>query len=105
MAKIIKSIEARDKASGARVQEFLKSLKPGRVVNMSETPEDLRIIENLQDDEDESGESVAADSSNEEIIEDYTNYTPEEKKEDDVEAAADEPGEELVDEEKLYEDK
>lgn len=65
----------------------------------------LKIIENLQDDEDESGESVAADSSNEEIIEDYTNYTPEEKKEDNVEAAADEPGEELVDEEKLYEEK
>jgi len=49
MAKIIKSIEARDKASGARVREFLKSLKPGLVVNMAETPEDLRIIENLQD--------------------------------------------------------
>jgi small subunit ribosomal protein S2 len=65
----------------------------------------LKIIENLQDDEDESGESVAADSSNEEIIEDYTNYTPEEKKEDNAEVAADEPGEELVDEEKLYEDK
>ena len=65
----------------------------------------LKIIENLQDDEDESGESASADSSNEEIIEDYTNYTPDEKKDDDDEEETEDAGEELVDEEKLYEDK
>ncbi|AEE16844.1 30S ribosomal protein S2 [Treponema brennaborense] len=58
----------------------------------------LKIIENLQDDEDEVTTDAAVKSEEEEII-DYSNYTPTEPKEEDEEASEDT---ELVDEDKLY---
>jgi small subunit ribosomal protein S2 len=60
----------------------------------------LKIIENLQDeDEDQADDAIKA--RDEEEIVDYSNYTPAEKKSDVV---SDEP-EVLVDEDKLYEEK
>jgi len=64
----------------------------------------LKIIENLQDDEDETESSESADDSSDDVIEDYKNYTPKDAEESDSSEAADE-SEALVDEEKLYEDK
>ena len=56
----------------------------------------LKIIENLQDDEEE----IASDTArNEEEIIDYSNYTPTEPKEEDLLASDDD---DLVDEDKLY---
>ncbi len=48
MGKILKDIETRDKASGKKIREYLRSLKPSLIVNMAESPEDLGIIENLR---------------------------------------------------------
>lgn len=63
----------------------------------------LKIIENLQDDEEET-ESDGTTGPNEEVIEDYSNYTPAEKEPEET-VVETEAEEQLVDEEKLYEDK
>ncbi len=57
----------------------------------------LKIIENLQDDEEEMTSDVIGKSDEEEII-DYSNYTPTEPKEEDVVASDDDD----LDEDKLY---
>ena len=57
----------------------------------------LKIIENLQDDDEEMTSDVSGKSDEEEII-DYSNYTPTEPKEEDVNASDDDD----LDEEKLY---
>ena len=63
----------------------------------------LKIIESLQDEDDELGESLSGDAAEREIeIEDYSNYTPDEPKEEDVDAASDEDS--LIDESKIYGD-
>lgn len=61
----------------------------------------LKIIEDLQDDDEEGLDSEAKAGANEEEIVDYSNYTPTEPKEDDVKES--EVDDELVDEDKLYE--
>ncbi|MBO5235650.1 MAG: 30S ribosomal protein S2 [Spirochaetaceae bacterium] len=58
----------------------------------------LKIIENLQDEDEEITTDAAIKSDEEEII-DYSNYTPTEPKEEDEDADNDE---ELVDEDELY---
>ena len=63
----------------------------------------LKIIESLQDEDDELGESLGADAAEREIeIDDYSNYTPDEPKEEDIDAASDEDS--LIDESKIYGD-
>ena len=57
----------------------------------------LKIIENLQDDDEEMTSDVSGKSDEEEII-DYSNYTPTEPKEEDVIASDDDD----LDEDKLY---
>ncbi|MEE0133584.1 MAG: 30S ribosomal protein S2 [Treponema sp.] len=57
----------------------------------------LKIIENLQDDDEEMTSDVMGKSDEEEII-DYSNYTPTEPKEEDVDASDDDD----LDEDKLY---
>ena len=57
----------------------------------------LKIIENLQDDEEDYLSDASVGSNEEEII-DYSNYTPTEPKEEDEEANEDD----LVDEDELY---
>ena len=57
----------------------------------------LKIIENLQDDDEEMTSDVSGKSDEEEII-DYSNYTPTEPKEEDVNASDDDD----LDEDKLY---
>ena len=57
----------------------------------------LKIIENLQDDDEEMASDVSGKSDEEEII-DYSNYTPTEPKEEDVIASDDDD----LDEDKLY---
>jgi len=62
----------------------------------------LKIIENLQDDEEDITDTASIRTDDEEII-DYSNYTPTEPKEEDREA--DEEGDDsLVDEDKLYDE-
>lgn len=61
----------------------------------------LKIIENLQDEDEESAETDAAKVRDEEEIVDYSNYTPSEKKSE-TQSEEQEP---LVDEDKLYEEK
>ena len=58
----------------------------------------LKIIENLQDEDEEITTDAAKKSYEEEII-DYSNYTPTEPKEEDVATSDDD---DLVDEDKLY---
>jgi len=58
----------------------------------------LKIIENLQDEDEEITTDAAKKSDEEEII-DYSNYTPTEPKEEDVATSDDD---DLVDEDKLY---
>ena len=58
----------------------------------------LKIIENLQDDDEDIASDMAKKSDEEEII-DYSNYTPTEPKEEDIIASDDD---DLVDEDKLY---
>ena len=61
----------------------------------------LKIIENLQDDEEDITDTASIRTDDEEII-DYSNYTPTEPKEEDRE---DEEGDDsLVDEDKLYDE-
>ena len=57
----------------------------------------LKIIENLQDDDEEITSDLSGKSDEEEII-DYSNYTPTEPKEEDVIASDDDD----LDEDKLY---
>ena len=57
----------------------------------------LKIIENLQDDDDEMTSEISGKSDEEEII-DYSNYTPTEPKEEDVDTSDDDD----LDEDKLY---
>ena len=57
----------------------------------------LKIIENLQDDDEEMTSDVSGKSDEEEII-DYSNYTPTEPKEEDVDTSDDDD----LDEDKLY---
>lgn len=57
----------------------------------------LKIIENLQDDEEEMTSEISGKSDEEEII-DYSNYTPTEPKEEDVDTSDDDD----LDEDKLY---
>ena len=61
----------------------------------------LKIIENLQDDDEEIDGEAAKTREEEEIV-DYSNYTPSDKK---AESSTEEPAEPLVDEDKLYEGK
>ncbi len=62
----------------------------------------LKIIENLQDEDEEYAESFNSASMDKEIeIEDYSNYTPDEPKEEDVSASEDDS---LIDEDKIYGD-
>ena len=62
----------------------------------------LKIIESLQDEDDELGESTGSDAADREIeIEDYSNYTPDEPK-DEEPAESDEDS--LIDESKVYGD-
>lgn len=58
----------------------------------------LKIIENLQDEDEEIATDAAKKSDEEEII-DYSNYTPTEPKEEDMATSDDD---DLVDEDKLY---
>lgn len=58
----------------------------------------LKIIENLQDDDEDDISDVAKPRDEEEIV-DYSNYTPDEKK---AGAESSEEANELVDEDKLY---
>lgn len=61
----------------------------------------LKIIENLQDEEEEYAESFNSAPVDKEIeIEDYSNYTPDEPKEEDAPAEDDS----LIDEDKVYGD-
>ncbi|MDD7417292.1 MAG: 30S ribosomal protein S2, partial [Spirochaetales bacterium] len=62
--------------------------------------EGLKIIENLQD-EDEENLSDASNRSDDEEIVDYSNYEPTEQKEEDIMADESE-NDDLVDEDKLY---
>ena len=62
----------------------------------------LKIIENLQDDDEVLTDSASAKASNEEEIVDYSNYTPSEKKAAEVSEETPNP---LVDEDKLYGEK
>ena len=57
----------------------------------------LKIIENLQDDDEEMTSEISGKSDEEEII-DYSNYTPTEPKEEDVDTSDDDD----LDEDKLY---
>ena len=57
----------------------------------------LKIIENLQDDDEEMTSEISGKSDEEEII-DYSNYTPTEPKEEDVGTSDDDD----LDEDKLY---
>ena len=57
----------------------------------------LKIIENLQDDDEEITSDLSGKSDEEEII-DYSNYTPTEPKEEDVDTSDDDD----LDEDKLY---
>lgn len=59
----------------------------------------LKIIENLQDDDEDALSTTIIKTDDEEIV-DYSNYTPTEEKEEDIAAETDES---LVDEDKLYE--
>jgi small subunit ribosomal protein S2 len=59
----------------------------------------LKIIENLQDEEEELLEGDISKKSDDEEIVDYSNYTPTEPKEADEQNGDDD----LVDEDKLYE--
>lgn len=59
----------------------------------------LKIIENLQDDDEDAFSTTIIKTDDEEIV-DYSNYTPTEEKEEDIAAEIDES---LVDEDKLYE--
>ena len=59
----------------------------------------LKIIENLQEDEEDITDTASVRTDDEEII-DYSNYTPTEPKEEDKD---DESDDSLVDEDKLYE--
>jgi small subunit ribosomal protein S2 len=61
----------------------------------------LKIIENLNDEED-SVQTDAAVKAEEVEIEDYSNYQPTEEKEEDVEANERDAADQLVDEDKLY---
>ena len=58
----------------------------------------IKIIENLQDEDEDVATDAAKKSDEEEII-DYSNYTPTEPKEEDAATFDDE---DLVDEDKLY---
>jgi len=62
--------------------------------------EGLKIIENLQD-EDEENLSDASNRSDDEEIVDYSNYEPTEQKEEDI-LADESENDDLVDEDKLY---
>ena len=63
----------------------------------------LKIIESLQDEDDELGESLGSNAAEREIeIEDYSNYTPDEPKDEDADAVSDENS--LIDESKIYGD-
>jgi len=64
----------------------------------------LKIIENLQDEDDEDALNASVPSKDEEVIEDYSNYTPETVASADT-PAADAGDSALVDEDKLYDDK
>ena len=57
----------------------------------------LKIIENLQDDDEDMTSEISGKSDEEEII-DYSNYTPTEPKEEDVDTSDDDD----LDEDKLY---
>jgi small subunit ribosomal protein S2 len=59
----------------------------------------LKIIENLQDDDEDAFSTTIIKTDDEEIV-DYSNYIPTEEKEEDIAAEIDES---LVDEDKLYE--
>nr|MCR5766516.1 30S ribosomal protein S2 [Treponema sp.] len=59
----------------------------------------LKILENLNDDEEVQTDAVVK-SEDEEIV-DYSNYQPTEPKEEDIEA---DEKESLVDEDKIYKD-
>jgi small subunit ribosomal protein S2 len=61
----------------------------------------LKIIEDLQDDDEESLDGTQKSSADEEEIVDYSNYTPTEAKDEDIKEPDVE--DELVDEDKLYE--
>jgi len=61
----------------------------------------LKIIEDLQDDDEESLDGTLKSSADEEEIVDYSNYTPTEAKDEDIKEPDVE--DELVDEDKLYE--
>ncbi|WP_428768259.1 30S ribosomal protein S2 [Treponema sp. HNW] len=61
----------------------------------------LKIIENLQDDEEDITDTASIRTDDEEII-DYSNYTPTEPKEEDRED--EESDDSLVDEDKLYDE-
>ena len=61
----------------------------------------LRILENLNEDED--GVQTDASVKDDDVeIEDYSNYQPTEQKEEDI--AADQKDQDLVDEDKVYKD-
>ena len=61
----------------------------------------LKIIEDLQDDDEESLDGTLKSRADEEEIVDYSNYTPTEAKDEDIKEPDVE--DELVDEDKLYE--
>jgi small subunit ribosomal protein S2 len=67
----------------------------------SDNEQGLRILENLNEDED--GVQTDASVKNDDVeIEDYSNYQPTEQKEEDIEA--EQKDQDLVDEDKVYKD-
>lgn len=67
----------------------------------SDNEQGLRILENLNEDED--GVQTDASVKDDDVeIEDYSNYQPTEQKEEDI--AADQKDQDLVDEDKVYKD-
>jgi flagellar biosynthesis protein FlhG len=49
MSKILYDIEKLDKASGRKAREYLKNLKPNLIINMANSPEDLKITASLRE--------------------------------------------------------
>jgi flagellar biosynthesis protein FlhG len=49
IGKILRDIEKLDKDSGKQARDYLRSLKPSVIVNMADSPGDLKIIENLRE--------------------------------------------------------
>jgi flagellar biosynthesis protein FlhG len=48
MGRVLSEIEKLDRDSGKKARDYLKNLKPGLIVNMASSPEDLKLVGNLR---------------------------------------------------------